>query len=201
MSRRVPLLLFAVVASSCGLFDFSAPTLRDETTRSGAGTSGAASGGASGAGGSGADGSGGGSSGSGGALGGIGGASSGRGGSGNEGGQGDTPCNELEYAWSDVFQTDGYEETHAVVIDRDDNLFVGDQSNGPDGSRLLVTKFSAARNEVWSTEFAFGADDAELHSLALDANGFIFVSGSFQGRTTIDPSPELVAEGRVSPLL
>jgi chitodextrinase len=61
-------------------------------------------------------------------------------------------------------------------------------------SDMFITKYSASGAHLWSKRFG-GASDEQAWSVALDANGNVFVGGSFSGTTDLGGGPMSGAGG------
>jgi hypothetical protein len=97
-------------------------------------------------------------------------------------------------AWSTYFGGEGTDKANAITIDSAKNLYVTGQTNSTNfpvtagvvqrqltgnGTNAFVAKFTSAGKLVWSTYLGEGG--TEGNSIALDANGNIFVGGGTAG--------------------
>jgi hypothetical protein len=97
-------------------------------------------------------------------------------------------------AWSTYFGGNESDKANAIAIDKSNNLYVTgstDSTNFPvtkgvlqrsltgQGTNAFVAKFTSAGKLIWSTYL--GAGGTEGNSIALDANGNVFVGGQAEG--------------------
>jgi large repetitive protein len=97
-------------------------------------------------------------------------------------------------AWSTYFGGEGSDKANAIAIDSAKNLYVTGQTNSTkfpvtagvvqrqltgSGTNAFVAKFTSAGKLVWSTYL--GGGGTQGNSIALDANGNVFVGGGTEG--------------------
>jgi hypothetical protein len=114
------------------------------------------------------------------------------------------------YIWAVSFDCTGnYNPINAVKSDGNGNVYVvGDfggvadfdpspsgtftlASSGP--SDMFVCKLDAAGNFIWAFQLGGTGSGEECTSVALDASGNVYITGSFFGTTDFDPSPSATA--------
>jgi hypothetical protein len=107
---------------------------------------------------------------------------------GGSGGGGDTPAEMApELMWTRQWGTSLNEESKGVAVDSSGNIYVCGHSNGnidgivnQGGFDVFLKKFDSAGNWIWTKALATGSDD-KAAGVAVDANGFICVTGQTNG--------------------
>jgi len=79
---------------------------------------------------------------------------------------------------------DGMDQPAAMAIDHEDSVYVTGSSDDINGSDTCATiKYDADGREVWTALYRGPFENARGHSLALDADGNVYVTGSALGDT------------------
>jgi|WetSurMetagenome_2_1015567.scaffolds.fasta_scaffold87719_2 hypothetical protein len=107
---------------------------------------------------------------------------------GGSGGGGDTPAETApELIWARQWGTSLNEESKGVAVDSSGNIYVCGHSNGnidgfvnQGGYDAFLKKFDSAGNWIWTKALATSSDD-KAAGVAVDANGFIYVTGDTYG--------------------
>jgi len=112
--------------------------------------------------------------------------------------------NAQTYEWTNTFGGDDIDNGWRVAVDPTGNVFIGgtfsfdsvDFNPGPgqdflypgDGEDIYLAKYDANGNYIWAHTFENNTSDV-LHSMAIDSNGDVYITGYFGGTVDFDPSP------------
>jgi hypothetical protein len=114
-------------------------------------------------------------------------------------------CHDVagRHRWTRAFGGEGEDVGRSVAFDRAGNLFVAGSfegrasfGSGPGntdrlvakgGSDAFVAKFDAAGTPLWARRFGGPGYDV-AHDLAVDPDGFVYVTGSFSSTAETEPS-------------
>ena len=95
----------------------------------------------------------------------------------------DSSGNEL---WTTQIGTSGWDQSFSVAVDASGDVYISGSTSGDlggpsaGGSDAFLSKFDPSGNEVWTTQIGTSDGDSSV-SIAVDASGDVYISGSTSG--------------------